>query len=194
METTSKTLDWLLLCMAKHTQVQKKVQAEIDEKIGTTRRPQLSDKDNTPYVDAVVQELLRFSTIGPFGLFHRATEDTQLRGYNIKKDTIIIANLYAVHFDQDVWGDPENFRPERFFIDGTGTTDRNPMKTILPFSSGKRSCIGENFARDQIYLYCTSILQQFNIICDEDFAIETTVGFLRAPKDFTLTFEKRFTE
>ena len=87
METVSTTIDWLLLYMAKHPEVQKKVQAEIDEKIGTMRVPALSDKDNTPYVEATIQELFRCSSVLPLsGVFKRATEDTVLFGYVIKKD------------------------------------------------------------------------------------------------------------
>ena len=167
METVSTTLDWFLLYMSKHPEVQKKVQAEIDEKIGTTRVPALSDKVNTPYVDAVIQELLRFSSITPLGgLLYRTTEDTELLGYTIKKDTLIIGNIYGVHNDDEVWGDPENFRPERF-LDEAGKVDRNLVRMTVPFGTGRRSCIGESLARDQIYLYCTGILQRFDVSCEE---------------------------
>ena len=37
-----------------------------------------------------------------------------MRGYTIPKDTLIIPHLDAVLMDEKIWGDPNNFRPERF--------------------------------------------------------------------------------
>lgn len=40
--------------------------------------------------------------------------DTKLGGFNIPKDTAVLASLYALHMSKEVWKNPENFRPERF--------------------------------------------------------------------------------
>ena len=191
LETVSTTLEWLLLYMGKYPQVQARLQAEIDAEIGTTEQPQLSDRPKTPYVYAVIQELLRFSSVGPLGaVFHRALEDTHLCGYKISKNTLLIGNFYGVHYDSEVWGDPDIFRPERF-LSVDGTVNKNMVAMTVPFSVGKRSCIGESLARDQIYLYVTSIFQRFSVHCSEDVRMENTTGVVRAPKPYEITFTKR---
>ena len=80
----------------------------------------------------------RFSTITPTALFHSALANTTFRGYDIVKDSMIVANLYSVHFDPKTWGDPENFRPERFLSDDGKTVIRS--EALIPFSVGKRQC------------------------------------------------------
>jgi cytochrome P450 len=68
--------------------------------------------------------------------------DTTFHGYDIKKGTMIIANLFSVHRDPESWGDPENFRPERFLSPDGKTVIRN--ESSMSFSVGKRQCPGRN--------------------------------------------------
>jgi cytochrome P450 len=70
-------------------------------------------------------------------------EDTTFRGYEVKKDTFIVANQYAVHYSKEIWGDPENFRPERFLSPDEKTVRRNDA--LIPFSVGKRQCLGMTY-------------------------------------------------
>ena len=67
-------------------------------------------------------------------LFHRCTEETTVRGYTIPKDTHIMPHLDAVLLSEKIWGDPQNFRPDRF-IDESGNL-LNPEE-LIPFSLGK---------------------------------------------------------
>ena len=43
-------------------------------------------------------------------------------------------NLWSVHMDTKIWGDPENFRPERF-ITQEGTFRKN--EHMMAFGQGK---------------------------------------------------------
>jgi len=51
-----------------------------------------------------------------------------------------MVNLWSVHMNQDHWGDPEAFRPERF-LDDQGKLLKN--EHLIPFGIGKRSCLGK---------------------------------------------------
>ncbi|CAG7732710.1 unnamed protein product, partial [Allacma fusca] len=111
-ETTSTTLAWMCAYLICHPQVQEKLQDEIDRVVGRERLPNLSNRSSMPYTEAVINESMRFSTIIPFSIFHKVSEDIEFHGYSIPKDTMIAPNFYTAHFDEDVWGDPHNFRPE----------------------------------------------------------------------------------
>lgn len=64
-ESTSAAIVNLLLEIAKHPGVQKKVQEELDSVIGRERLPSFEDRKQLPYVDATMQELFRVTAIFP---------------------------------------------------------------------------------------------------------------------------------
>lgn len=67
-----------------------------------------------PYLNATIAEVSRLANVGPTSVPHRAIADVTLLGYKIKKDYRLLANLRSVHMDEKHWGDPKEFRPERF--------------------------------------------------------------------------------
>lgn len=87
-----------------------------------------------PYVEAVLHETLRYCNIVPLGIFRATSQDTVVHGYTIPKGTMVITNLYSVHFDEKYWSNPDVFCPERF-IDCSGNFVK--LDAFLPFSVGR---------------------------------------------------------
>merc|ERR1719290_57954 len=56
-ETTSTTLTWAALYMVRYPEIQSKVQHELDTVVGINRLPNMEDKRNLPYVEAVIMEI-----------------------------------------------------------------------------------------------------------------------------------------
>ncbi|NXH17146.1 CP2J2 protein, partial [Bucco capensis] len=156
-ETTATTIRWALLYMAMHPEIQARVQAEIDTVIGQARQPSLEDRNNMPYTNAVIHEVQRKSNIIPFGAPRMTTKDTILDGYHIPKGTIVATNLTSVLFDKDEWESPDTFNPEHFLKDG----QFRKREAFMPFSLGKRACLGELLARSELFLFFTALLQNF---------------------------------
>ena len=48
-----------IVMMIRHPEVAKKAQAEIDEVIGNDQLPSLQDRDNLPYIDCILKEVMR---------------------------------------------------------------------------------------------------------------------------------------
>jgi len=67
-----------------------------------------------------------------------------------------MSNIWHVHNDPDLWPDSRRFDPERY-LDENGRFVKS--NKVIPFSIGPRSCLGENFARIDIFLFIYSILQ-----------------------------------
>lgn len=74
---------------------------------------------------------------------------------------MVLANLYALHRDPKHWKNPETFDPTRF-LNKDGTLNTKP-ESYLPFSAGRRVCLGEPVAKPELLLMCASFLQRFKM-------------------------------
>ncbi|NWW74152.1 CP2DH protein, partial [Climacteris rufus] len=164
-ETTSTTLRWALLYMLLHPEIQKKVQAEIDKVIGRERCVTMKDQASMPYTNAVIHEVQRLGDIVPAGVPHMTYRDTELQGFFIPKGTTVITNLSSVLKDETVWKKPNEFYPEHF-LDAKGQFVK--PEAFLPFSAGRRVCLGEQLARMELFLFFTTLLQKFTFVLPED--------------------------
>ncbi|XP_067453519.1 cytochrome P450 2J2-like [Thunnus thynnus] len=151
-ETSATTFSSIVLTLLPHPE---KVQGEIDRVVGQSRQPTLADRPNMPYADAVIHEIQRMGNIVPLGFPKMASKDTTLGGYFIPKGTAITTILSSVLFDKDEWATPDIFNPEHF-LDSEGNFRRRDA--FLPFSAGKRVCLGEHLARMELFLFFTCLL------------------------------------
>jgi cytochrome P450 len=145
-----------------------------------------------PYTEALIAETQRYSSIASLGAMHRALKDQEFKGYMIPKDTMIISNLHYIHHDPAVWGDPENFRPERFLSPDGKTFKKHDA--LIPFSVGRRQCLGEALARDSLFLFSTNLFQRFTIEFDKngpDHGFESIISFILSPKPFSVILKDR---
>ena len=67
-DTTVSSGQALILALGMHPEVQRKAQEELDRVVGTDRLPQMSDKANLPYVNAILKEAGRWHTVLPLGM------------------------------------------------------------------------------------------------------------------------------
>ncbi|KAL1459634.1 hypothetical protein WDU94_011598 [Cyamophila willieti] len=162
--TVSGQLGFLWQQFILHPEVQTKIQEEIDAVVGRNELPSLNHRKDFHYTEATIREIMRYKTLVPLSIPHRSTEDADFMGYHTEKGTVMITNLYKMHMDPDVWGDPENFRPERF-LDEKGHLKKKDQ--TLPFGLGKRLCPGETFARQNMFMYVTGLLQNFTFSLPE---------------------------
>ncbi|XP_048802308.1 cytochrome P450 2J2-like isoform X2 [Lagopus muta] len=183
-ETTSTTIRWALLYMAVYPEIQARVQAEINAVIGQTRQPALEDRNNMPYTNAVIHEVQRKSNIVPFNVPREAMKDTILAGFRVPKGTILIPNLTSVMFDKKEWETPQSFNPGHFLKDGQFWK----REAFMPFSIGKRACLGELLARAELFLFFTALLQKFTFQAPPDTILDFKfiLGITLAPRPYKI--------
>ncbi|XP_078593035.1 cytochrome P450 2U1-like [Branchiostoma floridae x Branchiostoma japonicum] len=190
METTANTLRWGLLYLVTHPDVQTKVQAELDEVVGRDRPPAVSDKPNLPYTEATIMEMQRIRTVVPLSVPHCTTSDTALLGYDIPAGTDVLINLWSLHMDPGSWDNPDKFDPSRF-LDGNGQLQTND--SFMPFSTGRRVCLGEQLAKMELFLFLTNMLQQFTFTLPEGARpnFDGVLGVTLRPHPYELLAAKR---
>uniref|UniRef100_A0A3B3VJR0 Cytochrome P450 2J2-like n=1 Tax=Poecilia latipinna TaxID=48699 RepID=A0A3B3VJR0_9TELE len=184
-ETTTTTLHWGLLYMIYYPEIQGRVQAEIDAVIGPSRQPAVTDRENMPYTDAVIHEIQRKGNIIPLNVARMATKDTTLDKYSIPKGTLVMATLHSVLHDESMWETPHSFNPQHF-LDQDGKFRKR--EAFMPFSAGKRVCLGEQLARMELFLFFTSLLQRFKFSPPpgEKPSLEFKLGATHYPKPYRL--------
>uniref|UniRef100_A0A671W4V2 Cytochrome P450 2J6-like n=1 Tax=Sparus aurata TaxID=8175 RepID=A0A671W4V2_SPAAU len=184
-ETTTTTLHWGLLYMIHYPHIQERVQAEIDTVIGSSRQPSITDRDDMPYTNAVIHEIQRMGNIVPLNVARMAGKDITLDKYTIPKGNMVMAILTSVLNDESMWETPHSFNPQHF-LDQDGKFRKR--EAFLPFSTGKRVCLGEQLARMELFLFFTSLLQRFSFSAPagEKPSLDYQLGFIRAPQPYRL--------
>jgi len=119
-ETTSQVINNTLVGLLSNPEVIRRCQEELDRIVGSDRPPTMEDMDDLNYVRSLVKETLRWRPINKLGSNHYLIEDDWYEGYFLPKNSIIMINQWALHYNEDY---------------------RDPWKVHLAFSISKDSTI-----------------------------------------------------
>lgn len=162
--------------IVQNPEVGKRIQDEIDTVTKGTRCPSLVDKPAMPYTEATLWETLRkaSSPIVP----HVATNDTSIDDFEIPKGTVVFINNYELNTSPEYWDQPELFKPERFLSSSGGIVKPS---YFIPFSTGKRTCIGQRLVQCFSFVVLSTILQHFDVSATGN--LQTRPGCVAVPPD-----------
>ena len=196
IDTSAQTVTWLLLILANRPEIQSKVHEELDRVIGLDTRPTLEDRERLPYLNAVVLEDMRYRTVGPLGVPHKASTSCEIGGFTIPEGAQVLGNIYSIHHDPRFWDSPDEFVPARFLPLEDGS--QPPAMTsgaFMPFGVGRRSCPWWRFGEIAIWLHASRLLHryQFHVADPERDRLpeDEVFGLTIAPKPFALKVTRR---
>uniref|UniRef100_A0A671FJJ9 Steroid 17-alpha-hydroxylase/17,20 lyase n=1 Tax=Rhinolophus ferrumequinum TaxID=59479 RepID=A0A671FJJ9_RHIFE len=175
LETTTSVVKWTTAFLLHNPQLQKKIQEEIDQNVGFSRTPTISDRNHLVLLEATIREVLRIRPVAPTLIPHKAVVDSSIGEFAIDKGTNVIINLWALHHNEKEWHRPDQFMPERF-LDPTRSQLISPSLSYLPFGAGPRSCVGENLARQTLFLFMSWMLQRFDLEVPDDGQLPSLEG------------------
>nr|QUF59372.1 cytochrome p450 CYP3044B5 [Brachionus angularis] len=163
-ETSSIALNLISYNLATNPECQDLLCEEIDkliEKYGEVNYEMVHEMN---YMNMVIDETLRMYP--PAIRFDRvADDDYEYEGIKIKKGALVIVPIWALHYDKEIYPDPEKFIPERFNEENKKLRENC---TYLPFGAGPRNCIGMRFALLEIKFTLATILSKFKFVkCDK---------------------------
>ncbi len=157
-ETTSNALIWCLCLLHQHPQVLKKVQKEIQTVLGK-QAITFNDIPKLHYVQNIFLEALRLYP--PVWITARTViEEFSINGHLIPKNSELLVSQYLTHRDPRWFHNPNEFQPERW---DSGFQNKLPSCAYFPFGMGARQCIGEHFARLEILIVLSTILQKYEL-------------------------------
>jgi cytochrome P450 len=161
-ETTATALTWALYWIHKLPMVRAKLLNELQALDGPLDPTALF---RLPYLSAVCSETLRIYPVGML-TFPRVTRSRlELRGSFLEPGTIVVGCIYLAHHREEVYPDPDQFKPDRFL------ERRYSPFEYLPFGGGVRRCIGMAFAQFEMKLVLSGILSGFELTLAETSAV-----------------------
>lgn len=156
-ETTGSGLAWGLYALSQQPYVLHQLRDELDAKLGG-RVPSLADLEQLPYLDQVVQEILR---IYPpiWGFTRDLLADDEIGGFHIPAGSSVFVSPYVTHRHPEFWANPDAFDPENF---GSHQPRRHKF-AYFPFGGGMRKCIGFQTALLQMRVILAVVAQHFDL-------------------------------
>ncbi|CAO2626564.1 Cytochrome P450 2B10 [Lemmus lemmus] len=191
-ETSSTTLRFGFLLLLKYPHVAGEPQSSCSL-LASRRDPKnCCYQESMPYTEAVICEIQRFADITPLGVPHKVTKDTLFRGYRLPKNIEVYPILSTALNDPRYFQQPDAFNPDHF-LDASGALKK--IEAFMPFSIGKRICLGESIARNELFLFFTTILQNFSVsspVAPKDIDLRPKEsGFTKVPPTVQICFLAR---
>ncbi|RVE72121.1 hypothetical protein OJAV_G00058540 [Oryzias javanicus] len=184
-DSTSNTLLTGFLYLMGHPHIQERCQQEIDVVLEGKDRVSFEDRNNMPYMQAVIHEIQRIANVAPLSVFHATIKDTELMGYSIPKGTMVIQNMRTVLMEEGQWKFPHEFNPENFLND---KGEFVKPEAFIPFSAG------EGLARIELFLTMVTLLRKFKFIWPEDAGepdFTPIFGITLTPKPYRMKVQLR---
>ncbi|KAI1329178.1 cytochrome P450 4A12A [Xylariaceae sp. FL0255] len=213
-ETTATALTWTVYILSIRPDIQNKLREEIRANLpspsssapSAQKLSTIIDK-YMPYLNAVVQEVLRFFAPVP-ATFREAVVDTTIQGYKIPKGTQLILCPRGTNRDKALWGeDSKEFNPDRFLLSQERYRQEEELKrdplhedeadvdekiaspnhsskrsnfANMTFLHGPRSCIGQSFSRAELAIITATLVGRFELsLVDESQADFSSIPLRR---------------
>jgi cytochrome P450 len=185
-ETTGNTVAWACYLLARHPQVQQRLQREVDEVLAGAEAS-YEALAALPYTRAVITEALRmYSPV--WILPRRAVADVELGGYRLRAGSRIMFSPYALNRDARLHRDPDEFDPGRWATDYTRTDMR---ASFFPFGQGIRNCIGEGFAWTEALLLLSAIAARWHLRLADGASVHPVVSSTLVPSELPVIVTRR---
>jgi cytochrome P450 len=144
-ETTASQLGWALERLAREPRVVARLGEEIEA------------ADSDEYLTATINEILRLRPVLPNAEPRLTKRPVEIGGFRYPAGVSLLASIYLLHRNPDLYEAPHEFRPERFLANPPGTY------TWIPFGGGRRRCLGASFAVQEMKIVLREVLSRYRL-------------------------------
>ncbi len=154
-DTTAVALAWALEQIVPRVEVVNRITEEFERATGG--EPFRADHvGRLDYLDAVIHESLRLRTIMPF-VVRLTKSPSHAGGREYPPGVVLCPCNHLVHRREDLYPDPERFRPERFL-------ERHyAAHEWFPFGGGGRMCLGMAFALYEMKVVLSTLIERVRL-------------------------------
>jgi cytochrome P450 len=185
-ETSSNTIQWIILLLSTSVTVQERLFEELSSVMNKDSCPEITELLKCRYLTLVVKEGMRLYPVAPI-IMREAVEDDVLPYSKtvVPKGSSVTVNIFVSQRNPEIYGaDADSFRPERW--EDPSLSERVGSCGWMPFSVGKRNCIGKDFAINEISIIVAILIRNFCLVLPQD------VKFPKRRVGITLTTREPF--
>jgi len=190
IDTTGNTAGLIMYHLATNPDKQEKLYEEIVKIIGKDGKMTEEALAQMRYLKACQQESMRMTPVA-IGTERAAGQDIVLSGYQVPKGTLIFRLGVLMSMDEKYFKNPDQFLPERWIRGCPQHEKLNNAYANLPFGHGPRACVGQRFARLELYMIMFKLIQKYKISYDGPELGVSYNGLGSTNGPLALKFEKR---
>ena len=171
-ETTANALAWIFYLLSQNPDAERQLRAEVSAVLGE-RPPTVADFPQLKFTTMVIQEAMRlYPPI--WAIERRAIAEDAIGGFLVPAGSSIVISPYVLHRNENFWPRAERFEPERF---------ATRPRAYLPFGSGPRFCIGNEFAMMEARLIVPMVIQSCRLELVPGHPVEPQPSITLRPKN-----------
>ncbi|MBD2580470.1 cytochrome P450 [Oscillatoria sp. FACHB-1406] len=148
-ETTATALAWAMYWVHFLPEVGAKLLAELETAGNNIEAIEIA---KLPYLNAFCNETLRIYPVAIISAPRVALKPVQVMGQRYSAYTPLVPCIYLTHRREDLYPEPEQFKPERFL------ERQYTVYEFVPFGGGNRRCIGYALALLEMKLVLATLL------------------------------------
>ncbi|KAL4491315.1 hypothetical protein ABPG72_021701 [Tetrahymena utriculariae] len=177
METTGHTVGFCFYFYCKYPKIREKLRNEISKHISPDQPITYENISQLNYLDCFIKEVFRI--YGPTStlMYRIATQDHKIKNIEIKKGSMVNLAILTNFYNSKTFKNPEEFNPDRWLV-------KNQINSYayLPFSAGRRNCIGQHLGLLTIKIVFSVILRDFEVtLTNPDYKIDRLQKFVHGP-------------
>jgi len=169
--TTSNAITTACFMLARHPEVQEKLYNLIIEKMDKYDEICHDMIQEIPYLEYVMNESMRMHPAAP-AIERRCNKEIQYDGVRITKDMMVAVPVYALHYSEEYYTDPETFNPERWTPENKANLD---PYAFMPFGLGPRNCVAMRFAQEEVKLILCMLIKEFRFFPVQETPMHLTI-------------------
>ncbi|PIG82254.1 hypothetical protein AARAC_000002 [Aspergillus arachidicola] len=212
-DTTAITLSSIMYHLLRHPSILQKLRHEVDTCMqGHLRNAHITFKQSQemPYLQAVIKEAMRLHSATGVPLWREVPEGgAEINGYHFPAGTNVGINTWVAHYDEYIFPNATEFRPERWIEAETNQEQLKIMNEMfMPVSSsltfkiqaeskqkdqfglGSRTCLGKHISFLEMSKLVPLLIREFTFLLVVS-GMETETHFFVKPTNFKVRVQKR---